>query len=701
MLKIIGTLSLGLSLLFPLSSYAQEVSSEALSSFVDVLTHPSLQNRNIENAQALSRLEDLEMQNKSNIACGESVTPEEKSCEQYQSKLLPKHLREAGWQVLFEAKYKPLHPREENVQLKGTGAQTFEWNVSRVENYYQNNPTDSLNLASEEQLRAEAYKIAQLYPNSSPQEFYGPLLLNQLQETKNFDEMMTRFTTLSRNLNDTEFTHLMTHFGGWAEYNYPRAGFEQTEGAGKGLAGPWDIITKNKNGICGDIHSMVAKFAEQRGWEAFTVGYALNGEQHVVTAMVNPQNPDKLMVVNYGQYEEHALNHGNSVLPAPTSPGNPGMAEIGMQLRIFKNTDTGNDGAMKQIGTVPTPLGSFMRGLFDRKDQITRAMPENENYTYVKTGGRHQQASTELKEDGSLKERKVSQGVIIYEGETDNAHIYGIAVNRDVFKNLYVYDPSLKKCVKKRSGYFSLGVAGSIIDLPNAGLQDTYYIYLNMRGGKIFHIYQTNFFQFKGLIGYELEAMSAGDDDRRFLTADGNLSTFAGVMAEYEKNGTALYGGIKLETNVGLKNQNLMTDTSALAGNIQPFGFNAVSVDFGATQKLSENLTWRTDNNYVLSRVGARVILSTGVVMSNTSIMLNYQSGVRPLPLRHSLEQVNLLQNMNGQDGLRLQVSQKVDFPRAGLKGTVAGYVGTPTSGDHRQPFFGASLKLNFRPRSR
>ncbi|MCE3012374.1 MAG: hypothetical protein LW878_04840 [Proteobacteria bacterium] len=46
-------------------------------------------------------------------------------------------------------------------------------------------------------------------------------------------------------------------------------------------------------------------------------------------------------------------------------------------------------------------------------------------------------------------------------------------------------------------------------------------------------------------------------------------------------------------------------------------------------------------------------------------------------------------------------MSQKVDFPRAGLRGTVAGYVGTPTSGSYRQPFFGATLKLNFRPRSR
>lgn len=699
MLKLIGALAL--TLLSIDSSRAQQLPQENIGSFVDVLTHPSLQGRNIESAESVSRLEDLEMQNKARIDCGETPSPEALSCEQYQSKLIPKHLKESGWQVLFEAKYKPLHAREENVELRGTGAQTFEWNVSRVENYYQANPTESLNFASEEEMRAEAYKIAQLYPGSSPQEFYGPLLLNQLQATKNFDEMMARFTTLSSNLNDTEFTHLMTHFGGWAEYNYPRAGFEQTDAAGKGLASPWDIITQNKNGICGDIHSMVAKFAEQRGWEAFTVGYALNGEQHVVTAMVNPNSPDKLMVVNYGQYEEHALNHGNSVLPAPTSPGDPGMAEIGMQLRIFKNTDTGGDGAMKQIGTVPTPLGSFMRGLFDRKDQIGRAMPENENYTFVKTGGRHQRASTDLRQDGSLKERTVAHGVIVYEGETDNAHIYGIAVSRDVFNHLYVYDPDLKKCVKKRSGYFSMGVAGSLIDLPNAGVQDSYYIYLNMRGGKIFHIYQTNFFQFKGLIGYELEAMSAGDDDRRFLTADGNLSTFAGVMAEYQKNGTALYGGIKLETNVGLKNQNLMTDVSALPGNIQPFGFNAVSVDFGATQKLSENVTWRTDNNYVLSRVGSRVILSTGVVMSNTSIMLNYQGGVRSLPLRHSLEQVNLLQNMNGQDGLRLQVSQKVDFPRAGLKGTVAGYVGTPTSGPYRQPFFGATLKLNFRPRSR
>lgn len=668
-----------------------------IGSFVDILTHPALQKGGVEYAKETSKLEDLELQSKERTDCHTTPATQERSCEQKASELLPEHLRENGWQVLFEAKYEPTHDRHEGRSLQSTGSQTFDWNVRRVENYYEANPTEKLHFNNEQEMRIEAARIAALYPGSQAQEFLGPLLLNQLQGTKNYDEMMSRFRDLSKGLNDSEFTHLMTHFGGWVEYNYDRAKFKQTENAGLGVVSPFDMMVNGQGGICGDIHSMVAKFAEQRKWEAFTVGYALQGEQHVVTAMVNPNDPKKLMVVNYGRYEVQELNDGNSVMPVPTSPDAPGSAEIAMQMRIFKNKTPGQDGAMQHIATVPTPMGSFLRELHKREGHIERAMPENDHYQLIKVGARHQNSSTENLANGAMRERTLAHDIVVYEGKMDNAHVYGIAVSRDKFKTLYAYDPELGRCVKKRSGYFSLGLSGSIVDLPAAQLEQNYYIYLNMKGGRIHHIYETNYFQFKGLIGYELEALVAMERDSSFLTADGNFSTFAGVMAEYEKNGTGLYAGIKFENTVGLKNQNLMTDFSKLPGNISPLSFNAVQIDFGASRQLRENLTWQTNNQYTLTRVGARVLLSTGLVRGNSSLMLSYQGSQKPVLLKNSLQEVNLLQNLGHPDGMRLAYAQRFQFPNSGIQGQFGAHVGMGPSSQGNKGFFGGSVKINFR----
>jgi hypothetical protein len=118
---------------------------------------------------------------------------------------------------------------------------------------------------------------------------------------------------------------------------------------------------------------------------------------------------------------------------------------------------------------------------------------------------------------------------------------------------MYGYNPKKKKCVRKKSKYFSVVVAGSLIDLPYDLIQDNYYVYLNIKGGQIIHIFENPHFEFKGFLGYELEGFASFYKDGGLLTADDNLAVFTGVMAEYKKNKTALYGGISLETNVTLK----------------------------------------------------------------------------------------------------------------------------------------------------
>ncbi len=498
-------------------------------------------------------------------------------------------------------------------------------------------------------------------------------------------------------MNDQEYIRFLSSVAGFVDYNDDRADFIQKEGAGKGIVTPFEQVMGTNSGICGDIHSMAAKMAETRKgkngepkFEAFTVGYALKGMQHVVTA-IHDKETDMLTVINYGRYEEQDMKDGQWVNP---TSGN--MPEMGTQLRIYKNDKTGDPmGKMQQIANIPTALGSFMNALFVKENQIAKAMPQNENYRIEKLGAETSREKVEIKHDGNkITDKVVGEGIVIYEGETDGAQIYGIALSHNVFKDMYKWDAEKRECVLKKSKYFSVGVAGSLVDLNQAEIENTIYVYLNMKGGKIFHIYQSENFQFKGVIGYELEGYGSRYD-QGFLTADGNLSTFLGLVADYNKNGTSIHTSLTYEMNAGFKNQNLMTDLSTLPKNVNPLGFNALSTDLNIQHKINDQNTFVSNNNLTMTRVGGRVFLSTGIIHNNTTLMASYQGGVKPLPIGNTLQSVNLLQNFNNMDGFRLSAAQNFSNKKGSLSGTISGYGGISTSTVKPLPMAGATLKLN------
>jgi hypothetical protein len=138
-----------------------------------------------------------------------------------------------------------------------------------------------------------------------------------------------------------------------------------------------------------------------------------------------------------------------------------------------------------------------------------------------------------------------------------------------------------------------------------------------------------------------------------------------------------------------------MTDLSSLPKNLNPIGFNAISLDANATQKLGSKTSLVTNNKITMTRVGGRVLLSTGIIHNNTSLMASYQGGVTPLPIGNTLQNVNLLQNFNNMDGFRLSASQNFSSKKGNLSGTVSGYGGISTSTVKPLPMAGASLKLN------
>ena len=655
----------------------------------DVLSQDKFQTNKAE-AKALSKLEDQV----NSTSC--TVDPEtEKSCQGFADSLLPQGYKEKGWKTLLEVKY------QDPDKKSGRSTARSSFTPINFEDYRSMTGKNSRQLNTEADIDAEAREMQEFYAsygiNIAPTDVKTQVILNQFQNEDFFSKqndlksknefMYQKIGEYTKSMNDEEYHRFLSAVAGYVDYNTDRSKWIQTDEAGKGIVTPFEQITKTKAGICGDIHGMVAKMGEQRGWEAFTVGYALKGNQHIVTAMVDPKNKDKLMLVNYGSYETQDLDNGDWIKPTPTHS----MQDVGMQMRIFKNDQTGDvSGKMQQIATIPTALGSFMNDLFKKENQIQKAMPANQNYRVEKAGFETNRRTVDVKKDGDkIVDKTAGEGIVIYEGETDGAQIYGVAVSRDVYKDIYHWDEKLQKCVPKKNRYFQVGVAASLVDQKFDELGPTMYAYINMRGGQILHVYQTERFQFKGMIGYELNGFVGNNG------GDGDFKTLLGVIADYNKGNTKIHTSLTYETSMGFRNQNLMTDNSTILKNVNPMNFNALSLDAKLTQKINDKTTFVTDNNLTLTRVGGRVFLSSGIIKGNTSIMASYQGGVKAVNIGNTLQNVNLLQNYNDMDGVRLTLGQNFGNKSRSISGSVSAYGGVSTSTVKPLPMAGATLKLN------
>ncbi len=683
--------------------------TETVDQLTDILSTPPFQTTK----EATSALASLERKNVLN-SCEVDIKTHP-SCQGFADSLLPKDYKKKGWKTLLELKYRSLESH------KPTSVGVARYWTELISNYRErveppvsspiiSAPDDSNGsepeLVSEEQLEKEVAKIRSWYARGrvqlDPFEVRSALIIEQLQKENHYknlntltqknEAMFKQIAHYTKNMSNEEYLKFVTTMAGAVEYNTERSKFKQSSEAAKGIASTFELVTKTKNGICGDIHAMAAKLGEARGWEAVTVGYALAGSQHVVTVMTNPKDPEKMMLVNYNTYELTDMDKGNWINPTPTTD----MKEIGMQLRIFKNDNTADPmGKMQQIATIPTALGSFMNELFKRESHITKAMPANNNFNVKKlvseSPDRHE---VNVSEDGNkITDRLAGDGIVVYEGQTDGSSIYGVAVSRDVYENIYVWDDKEKRCVLSKNKYFAAGVAGSMVVSDGPLGNNQFYVYLNMKGGKIYHVYQSDYFQFKGVIGYEMEGFVAPGGDG--AAVDVNFTTLMGVVADFNKNGTKIHTALTYESNAAFRDQTLWTDMSKIPSNINPMSFNAVSMDANISQKINNKMTIVSNNNFTLTRVGARVLFSTGVITGNTSVMASYEGGVKPFNIGNTLQTMNLLRNVNNTDGLKLSLTQKFSNPRRSFSGSFSAYGGISTGTERIMPSAGTTLKIN------
>lgn len=678
-------------LIFLISSlvWSQDGQIQTMShDMVGVLTHPSIPiDKKL--ASETSKLEEQV----ANVACVENINGNK--CEGYAGKYLPLGKKNLGWKTVLEVKYMETPER----QVYNTSRATFI--PYNFDSYWtaQGGEKD-ITSGAELNSHVKAINTNGIYDEL---DIKAQLLMDQL---KRIDQMnitqeekqtlaFNRLATYSGSMNGPEYLRFISSIAGHVGYNDERAGFLQIEGAAKGKIDALDLLIGNRTGICGDIHSVAGKLGEQKGWESFTTGYVLQGMQHVVTAMVDPKDPTKLHVVNYGVYQTQQMTNTNSViLPVPKDK-EKAMAEAGTQIRIFKNKTPGSDGDMQQIGVMRTALGSFMADLAKKSHHIQKAAPDNNNYRVEKIEFEHGKQKIKSKHNGEkIVDKTVSDGVIIYEGETDNAKIFGVALRHDVYKELYKWDEEKQTCVPKKSKNFQLLVASSMVDLTSAKFDDVFYAYLNIKGGQVIPLVRSEHFKFGGVIGYEFDGFYAAEKDG-FFSVDANFATFAGVMAEYNKGNTSLKGSVTFESMAGLKDQRIMMDQSQIAKNLNPVAFNAMKVNLGYSQKLNPTTTFSTDGVARIGKIGANFFLSTGIIKKNTSVSLSYQGTFRTLQLGNTLKYTNLYKNTDGPDGLKLTVGQNFSTNSNKFSGSVSGWGGYFPGTNTMGAGLGAKININ------
>ncbi|MFZ4713463.1 MAG: hypothetical protein ACOYL6_07125 [Bacteriovoracaceae bacterium] len=618
----------------------------------------------------------------------------EKEQIEFSAENLPAELKENGWHVLFEVQFAPTV----NEDTKNPGEDSIgfpEWEVNFTKEKLKAHNLSGLDIPDKiSDLDAWSRSTFGFGTNHDISR-EGALIFSKIATSYSIshEEGIKTLKNYSHQMSDQEYVNFLSRIAAWAPYNDDRANFKQTDDAGKGAVSTKDLLSGTKFGVCGDIHSMVARMAEVRGWEAVTLGYALpGGQQHVITAVINPAHPDQINLINYNHITVKNINDPNH---NPLSSSDE-MHEMGIGIRIFKNKlGNGLEGDMVEIGHIPTALGNFFRDLVVKDyENKEKAFNGDESFRQNKITFEETKEKTIIK-NGDTQNKKIQDGISIFEGAVDGAHIWGLAVSHDVFKEIKKPDGDLR-----RLGYRGISLASSLVEMNRNATADkplqALYVYLNMRGGRIYTLKETQFVKLQGLLGYELTGFAAvNSQSGKFETGDGNFETFAQLMGEYNKKGTNIKFAAKLDMAAGLRNQNVMTDLKQdFTGNINPLMVNALSLEGHLQQNLDSRMSLTADAKYSLARFGNRVTLSTGIIVGNSQFTAGYAGGLTNVRLPGTNTKTNFMINQGTTpDGLYVGYDGQYKFKTMqGTFGIMSGY--NPIN---NMPFVNAkaTIKLN------
>jgi len=199
-------------------------------------------------------------------------------------------------------------------------------------------------------------------------------MYQDLASATNLVDLKSIIKEQTEGMSDNDYLSYLSQMTTRLPYNDKKAAFNQSEQHVDSL---FSMLQEDKakidgtsdiddwGGICGDIHFatvLMGETARPNKYEYFTASYVVSGSQHVYSFAVDKNNPDKIVVINYGNVQVTNENNGIESALVKNDDQSGGFNNIGGDIRIFKHSGVGveNEGKATHVATVPTAIGSYI-----------------------------------------------------------------------------------------------------------------------------------------------------------------------------------------------------------------------------------------------------------------------------------------------------------------------------------------------------
>ncbi|MCF8057869.1 MAG: hypothetical protein K9K67_01125 [Bacteriovoracaceae bacterium] len=250
--------------------------------------------------------------------------------------------------------------------------------VSALENRYLNTerPTDWDSISLVE--RAERLQnFATSYSGAEPS--LGLILSEYAIRgmTQNPSNWQQELNQIKDHLSFDEKLRVASHFGGRFGDNYNTDRANGTGARAEGIVTIEEMLQSVRDGVpggvCRDVSQAQSLILQELGVapdSIYQIGYATSTGGHAVTAVRDPNNPNRIVKINYDYTDETDDRSGGAVLTQnSTLPG------FGMNYRIY-------DANGKPIAKIPTEFGQVLRDA-TRERSLSDGITRNHNLQRV------------------------------------------------------------------------------------------------------------------------------------------------------------------------------------------------------------------------------------------------------------------------------------------------------------------------------
>lgn len=463
----------------------------------------------------------------------------------------------------------------------------------------------------------------------------------ELTQATNIDELQSIIRLHTKDLNDEEYLSYLSEITSRLPYNDTKAQFDQDEQHVDSLfsmlkedfeqqAGT--ATDDNWGGICGDIHfatAIIGETARPKAYEYFTASYAMNNSQHVYSFAVSKDNPDKVVVINYGTVQISDNNTGIESALVKSKNKEGSFNNIGGNIRIYKHSGTGleKQGKAEHVATLPTSIGTYLEkvALEDYQRSKMPSLPSSNTQEIDFNNKKNITKTKTITQDGNTtienKSIDITSGIKLIHGQLNNpgfetkTDIFTVAVYRKKESNMT--NGVLHKD-KKTGSTSNLSLSVSNISQDQIFVTEDYiYMRLNYHKG----IY-------KKLIEKEKATVTAnggfninGDfiSQATGATGDGNLQTYIGLDSNIkvnEKNSVQI--GAKAEQVIGLKEQRSLYNLNDLPSNLQ-LTPNVINLRAALNTNLNPSININNYIGHTSTQVGSVTSYGSNFTINNQS----------------------------------------------------------------------------------